>query len=237
MTGPATPEALRSSAEPRSYRPVDSTCHVLPCAAVPREAVHSRFRLRASQAAALRGVDIAFQRQPVSPSLLRKDFLMSATSPTVILIHGAFTERATWAGVRALARVAPDVCLRLMLRNLSTQPASAVAGAGHQGTRHAAGIGHRILDAARGVDEDCPVSEVAVRQDGQGRVRTVVGIEGAQEVGSCRGCEESLFPRRWACRSSAARASGNSGSIWCVSEQPRRGEPYFRMIRISMSIS
>jgi len=41
----------------------------------------------------------------------------------------AMTERLTWAGVRTLARVAPDTCLRLMLASLSTRPASEVAAA------------------------------------------------------------------------------------------------------------
>jgi pimeloyl-ACP methyl ester carboxylesterase len=43
--------------------------------------------------------------------------------------HGMFTaatESVTWAGVRLLARVAPETCLRLLLRNLSTRPAGQV---------------------------------------------------------------------------------------------------------------
>jgi pimeloyl-ACP methyl ester carboxylesterase len=36
------------------------------------------------------------------------------------------TEGLTWAGVRAFARVAPDACLRMMLRSLSTRPVDEV---------------------------------------------------------------------------------------------------------------
>jgi pimeloyl-ACP methyl ester carboxylesterase len=39
------------------------------------------------------------------------------------------TERATWAGVRTLGRVAPNACLRMMLGSLSTRPASEVIAA------------------------------------------------------------------------------------------------------------
>lgn len=41
----------------------------------------------------------------------------------------AVTERATWAMVRALARMAPDVCLRLLMGSLSTRPVGEVVGA------------------------------------------------------------------------------------------------------------
>lgn len=41
----------------------------------------------------------------------------------------AMTERLTWAGVRALTRRFPDVCLRVMLRSLSTRPVGAVVAA------------------------------------------------------------------------------------------------------------
>lgn len=45
------------------------------------------------------------------------------------LAFTAFTERLTWAGVRTLARRAPDVCLRMMLRSLSTRPVDEVVAA------------------------------------------------------------------------------------------------------------
>lgn len=41
----------------------------------------------------------------------------------------AATERITWAGIRALTRVAPNTCLRLMLRSLSTRAAGEVMAA------------------------------------------------------------------------------------------------------------
>jgi pimeloyl-ACP methyl ester carboxylesterase len=41
----------------------------------------------------------------------------------------ARTEAVTWAGIHALARVAPDVCLRLMMRSLSTLPVGEVVAA------------------------------------------------------------------------------------------------------------
>ncbi|HEV7710946.1 MAG TPA: alpha/beta hydrolase [Asanoa sp.] len=41
----------------------------------------------------------------------------------------AATERLTWAGVRALMRLAPDTGLRLMLRSLSTLPVGSVVAA------------------------------------------------------------------------------------------------------------
>ncbi len=41
----------------------------------------------------------------------------------------AMTEHLTWAGVRTLARVAPDACLRMMLRSLSTRPVDEVVAA------------------------------------------------------------------------------------------------------------
>ena len=44
-------------------------------------------------------------------------------------MFAAVTERATWAGVRAFARVAPNTCLRMMLGSLSTRPAGEVLGA------------------------------------------------------------------------------------------------------------
>jgi pimeloyl-ACP methyl ester carboxylesterase len=39
------------------------------------------------------------------------------------------TEAVTWAGIHALARLAPNVCLRLMMRSLSTRPADEVVTA------------------------------------------------------------------------------------------------------------
>ena len=45
------------------------------------------------------------------------------------VVFAAGTERATWAGIRAFARVAPDACLRMMLRSLSTRPAGEVVAA------------------------------------------------------------------------------------------------------------
>jgi pimeloyl-ACP methyl ester carboxylesterase len=41
----------------------------------------------------------------------------------------AMTEHLTWGGVRTLARLSPDRCLRLMLRNLSTRPVDEVVAA------------------------------------------------------------------------------------------------------------
>ena len=43
--------------------------------------------------------------------------------------HGGFAagiEAVTWAGIHALARMAPDACLRLMVRSLSTRPVGEV---------------------------------------------------------------------------------------------------------------
>jgi pimeloyl-ACP methyl ester carboxylesterase len=45
------------------------------------------------------------------------------------LAFNVVTEHLTWAGMHALARLAPDVCLRLMLKSLSTRPASEVVAA------------------------------------------------------------------------------------------------------------
>lgn len=45
------------------------------------------------------------------------------------IMFTAMTERATWAGVRAFARVAPNTCLRMMLGSLSTRPAGEVLAA------------------------------------------------------------------------------------------------------------
>jgi pimeloyl-ACP methyl ester carboxylesterase len=42
------------------------------------------------------------------------------------VVFTAATEPVTWAGVHLLARVAPDACLRLLLRDLSTRPAREV---------------------------------------------------------------------------------------------------------------
>jgi pimeloyl-ACP methyl ester carboxylesterase len=42
------------------------------------------------------------------------------------LMFTGLTEQMTWAGVRGLVRAAPDACLRLMLRSLSTLPAGEV---------------------------------------------------------------------------------------------------------------
>lgn len=41
----------------------------------------------------------------------------------------AVTEHLTWAGVHQLARMAPDACLRMMLRSLSTRPVGEVVAA------------------------------------------------------------------------------------------------------------
>lgn len=45
------------------------------------------------------------------------------------LLFAARTEPLTWAGVHTLARVAPDACLRMMLRSLSTRPVDEVVAA------------------------------------------------------------------------------------------------------------
>ena len=45
------------------------------------------------------------------------------------LAFTAMTEHLTWAGVHTLARVAPDACLRMMLRSLSTRPVDEVVAA------------------------------------------------------------------------------------------------------------
>jgi pimeloyl-ACP methyl ester carboxylesterase len=45
------------------------------------------------------------------------------------LVFNAMTERLTWAGVHTLARKAPDACLRMMLRSLSTRPVDEVVAA------------------------------------------------------------------------------------------------------------
>ena len=45
------------------------------------------------------------------------------------LLFTVGTERLTWAGVHMLTRVAPDACLRMMLRNLSTRPVDEVVAA------------------------------------------------------------------------------------------------------------
>jgi len=45
------------------------------------------------------------------------------------IMFAAGTERTTWAGIRALVRVAPNTCLRLMLRSLSTRPVGEVVAA------------------------------------------------------------------------------------------------------------
>jgi pimeloyl-ACP methyl ester carboxylesterase len=45
------------------------------------------------------------------------------------LMFAAMTEQLTWAGVHALARAAPDACLRMMLRSLSTRPVGEVVAA------------------------------------------------------------------------------------------------------------
>jgi pimeloyl-ACP methyl ester carboxylesterase len=45
------------------------------------------------------------------------------------LVFTAMTERVTWAAARALARVAPDAFLRLMLASLSTRPVGEVMAA------------------------------------------------------------------------------------------------------------
>jgi pimeloyl-ACP methyl ester carboxylesterase len=42
------------------------------------------------------------------------------------LVFAAATEAVTWAGIRALARTAPELCLRLMISGLSTRPVSEV---------------------------------------------------------------------------------------------------------------
>jgi pimeloyl-ACP methyl ester carboxylesterase len=70
------------------------------------------------------------------PDLVERLILLSAVSwlpyPgrwTRVGAHLAFSsgvERLTWAGIHALARMAPGACLRMMLRGLSTRPAGAV---------------------------------------------------------------------------------------------------------------
>ena len=45
------------------------------------------------------------------------------------VVFAAGTEAVTWAGIHALARLAPGVCLRLMLRSLSTRPVGEVVAA------------------------------------------------------------------------------------------------------------
>ena len=45
------------------------------------------------------------------------------------LAFAAGTERLTWAAVHTLARVAPDACLRVMLKSLSTRPVDEVVAA------------------------------------------------------------------------------------------------------------
>lgn len=42
------------------------------------------------------------------------------------VVFAPWSERGTWAAIHALARVAPNVCLRLMLAGLSTRPAGEV---------------------------------------------------------------------------------------------------------------
>jgi pimeloyl-ACP methyl ester carboxylesterase len=42
------------------------------------------------------------------------------------VMFAPWSERGTWAAVHALSRVAPEVCLRLMMAGLSTRPAGAV---------------------------------------------------------------------------------------------------------------
>lgn len=45
------------------------------------------------------------------------------------VMFAAGTEAVTWAGIHALARMAPDVCLRLMMSSLSTRPVGEVVAA------------------------------------------------------------------------------------------------------------
>lgn len=45
------------------------------------------------------------------------------------VVFAAGTEAVTWAGIHALARRAPDVCLRLMMSGLSTRPVGEVLAA------------------------------------------------------------------------------------------------------------
>ena len=45
------------------------------------------------------------------------------------VVFAARTEAVTWAGIHALARMAPDVCLRLMMSRLSTRPVGEVVAA------------------------------------------------------------------------------------------------------------
>ncbi|GIF45936.1 pimeloyl-ACP methyl ester carboxylesterase [Asanoa ferruginea] len=73
------------------------------------------------------------------PDLVERLILLSAVSflpfpdrLTRLGSHVAFnavTERATWAGVRTLMRLAPDAGLRFMLRGLSTVPSGTVLAA------------------------------------------------------------------------------------------------------------
>ncbi|MEV4621382.1 alpha/beta fold hydrolase [Asanoa sp. NPDC049573] len=73
------------------------------------------------------------------PSLVDRLIMISAVSflpyPDPVTRLGAYvvfngaTERLTWAGVRALMRLAPEAGLRLMLRGLSTLPVGTVMAA------------------------------------------------------------------------------------------------------------
>jgi pimeloyl-ACP methyl ester carboxylesterase len=79
------------------------------------------------------------------PDLVDRLILVSAVSwlpypdrLTRLGAHVVFTgktERATWAGVRMLVRVAPNTCLRLVLRSLSTRRAGEVVAALHPDDR------------------------------------------------------------------------------------------------------
>src|SRR5262249_48559376 len=42
------------------------------------------------------------------------------------VVFAAWSERFTWAAIHALTRVAPSVCLRMMLASLSTRPTGGV---------------------------------------------------------------------------------------------------------------
>jgi pimeloyl-ACP methyl ester carboxylesterase len=73
------------------------------------------------------------------PELVERLILISAVSSLPYpgrlaragarVVFAAPTEAVTWAGIHALARRAPGVCLRLMMRSLSTRPVDEVLAA------------------------------------------------------------------------------------------------------------
>ncbi len=82
------------------------------------------------------------------------------------VIFTAKTERATWAGVRTFVRVAPDTCLRLMLRSLSTCPAGEVVAALHPDDRAMLLALFAQMRSGRGFLNDLrPTPDVTARVD------------------------------------------------------------------------